>query len=110
MYTRAPRTAAGGTQVILKNGLLGVAYHEERALTQEAVLPPRCAVHSGNSEQDLGLYRIGVLEFVDEDVTIALAKCATHSIMLAHQPARLLYEIVEVEYGSIRLASGCCLQ
>ena len=53
-----------------------------------------------------GLDRVGVLEFVDEDVTIPLPERAADRIVLAHERARPLEEIVEVEDGGGAFEGG----
>ena len=59
-------------------------------VAQPAVLPARRAVVGGDAEQDLRLDRVGILEFVDEDVTIALPERAANRIVPAHERARPL--------------------
>ena len=60
----------------------------------------------GDPEEDLGLDRIGVLEFVDEDVAVASPERAPHGVVLAHERARLFQQIVEVEDGGGALERG----
>ena len=86
--------------------LLGVADHEESALAQNAVLPSRRAVVGGDPKQDLCLDRVGILEFVDEDVAITLPERATDRIMPAHERAGPLQEIIEVENGGGAFEGG----
>ena len=106
MAPRASRVGAdvGAPETI--DRLLGIADHEESASAQTAVLPARRAVVGGDAKQDLRLDRVGILEFVDEDVPIALPERATHRIVPAHERARPLQEIVEVENGGGAFEGG----
>src|SRR6185437_10079107 len=95
----APRLGVGADVGAPKavDRLFGIANHEESALAQPAVPPARRTVLSGDAKQDLRLDWVCILEFVDEDVAIALPERATDRILPAHERARSLQEIVEVE-------------
>src|SRR3954451_7790024 len=73
--------------------LFRVPDHEQRSGAQGTILPVHRAIFRRDPEEDLRLDRIGVLEFVDENVTIAFPKRAPHIVMLAHQPPRLFEEV-----------------
>ena len=90
--------------------MLWIANHEEGAWAQNAVLPTRRSVVRGDSEQDLRLDRIRVLELVDQDVAITTPELATDVIVLADELARPLQEIVEVENGRGALEGGVISQ
>ncbi len=69
--------------------LLGVAHHEQTTGAQRTckrVAP--FAVLSADQPQDLDLQRIGVLEFVDHDVTKALRQRPPHLLVVPKQVAR----------------------
>ena len=55
-------------------------------------------------QQDFGLQRVGVLEFVDEDMGEALLQLGAHGGVVAHEVARGQQQIEKIE------AAGALLQ
>ena len=54
-------------------------------------------------QQQLGLQRVGILEFVDEQMREPLLKRGPHLVMIAHQIARADQQIEEIERTEPRL-------
>ena len=57
----------------------------------------------GEQQEQLGLQRIGILEFVDEEVREALLKRRAHGGVIANQIPRPQQQIEEVERAEPRL-------
>ena len=55
------------------------------------------AIFAAQQEQDLGLQRIRVLEFVDQDMLVAICERGTNGRMRSQQIAGKVKEIVEIE-------------
>ena len=64
----------------------------------------------GEQQQDLGLQRIGVLEFVDEDAREAVAGSSSRASRLSRiEIARLEQEIEEVDDARLGLGAGVAI-
>ena len=81
--------------------LLGIAHEEERARTQRECRPVvRLAGLrrlAAEAPEDLGLQRVGVLEFVHEYVAEALGQCLAHLVVVPQQVAGGEDQVVEVQ-------------
>ncbi len=66
------------------NRLLGVTDQEQAARPGNRLRPDGGEFFGGKGEDDLGLQRVGVLEFVDEDVAVAHAQGPADRGVFAH--------------------------
>src|SRR5690606_6350701 len=76
---------------------LGIADHEESARAQSGLAPVLSRSIRGDTEEYLRLRRVGVLKLIDQNVTIALTQGLSDGIIPAHQVARALQQIIEVQ-------------
>ena len=84
--------------------LFRITDQEQRPRARPDLTPIRLVVVvGGKQQQDLGLQRIRVLEFVDEDALEARLKPEPHAGAVAHQIAREEEEIEEVERAGASL-------
>jgi hypothetical protein len=90
------------------NGLLGVADHEQRAWPQLAVGPRVGALLGGDQKQDLALDRVGILEFVDENVPIPVPERQAHGLVATHKRAGAVQQIVKIQHrrGALKRVVG----
>ena len=80
------------------NRLLRIADEKQLARNRRDATPVApVGIVGGEQQQDLGLERIGVLEFVDEEMREARLKSASHLRMSRQQIARAQQQIDEIE-------------
>ena len=86
--------------------MLGIADDEERPRARPQLLPVLLVhVLAGEIEEDLGLQRIGVLKFIDQQVGEALLEVAAHYGVIAQHVARADEEVLKCQ-RSVLLAFG----
>ena len=85
--------------------LLGVSHQEQRPGTQDRPAPSRGLRMSGYAEYDFRLYRISVLEFIDQQVRTAAGEPVANFGMLADQRSRLPQQVIEIKDGRLALAT-----
>ena len=89
----------------LVDRLLRIAHHEQLAGLGRGGLPARLVrIGGGQQQQDLRLQRVGILEFVHEDVGEALLQvCAAPRASVAHEIARQHQQVDEIELAGAAL-------
>ena len=86
------------------NRLLGVADDKQLAGQRARAMPVGFGGIVGREQQqDLRLQRIGVLEFVDEDVADTVLQFGAHRGAVAHQVAGDQQQVHEVEHAGALL-------
>ncbi len=77
--------------------LLRIAYDEQAAEPQRYPAPVRFAsIRRAEPHDHLGLQRVRILEFVDEDAAVLALEVAPHLRVVAHEVARPDQQIVEI--------------
>src|ERR1035437_5321300 len=78
--------------------LFGITHQKEGSRTDCPFLPRQRRVSfAGEQPQDLGLQRVGVLEFIHQDPRVAPRESLTHWLVALKEISCMMEQVVEVE-------------
>jgi hypothetical protein len=83
--------------------LLGVSDQKQLSRTQAPVEALDIVALTAEQEQNFALDRIGILKFVDQNVTVSARKRLPDSRAVSQQVACLHQQVVEIEQGGVAL-------